>query len=315
MNRHTAFLSSIIFILIWLQACETGQTPTLLRDSIHAVLDSVEGDFAIAYMDMQTGDTISLQANEVFHAASTMKTPVMIEAYKQRKEQGQKMTDSIVVYNKFYSIVDKSEYHLTPENDSDPELYDLLNQKISWVDLIDRMITRSSNLATNILIDQLGAENVTKTMRSLGANKIQVLRGVEDLKAYEAGLSNTTTALDLLHIYEKLAQYQVVDSSSSQAMIDVLLNQEFNTLIPAPLPDLVQVAHKTGSITGVHHDSGIIILPDGRKYVLVMLSKNVSDMEKADQAMVEVSRLIYDHFINLHTRSGKSDQAITDKSN
>lgn len=315
MNRHTAFLSSIIFILIWLQACETGQTPTLLRDSIHAVLDSVEGDFAIAYMDMQTGDTISLQANEVFHAASTMKTPVMIEAYKQRKEQGQKMTDSIVVYNKFYSIVDKSEYHLTPENDSDPELYDLLNQKISWVDLIDRMITRSSNLATNILIDQLGAENVTKTMRRLGANKIQVLRGVEDLKAYEAGLSNTTTALDLLHIYEKLAQYQVVDSSSSQAMIDVLLNQEFNTLIPAPLPDVVQVAHKTGSITGVHHDSGIIILPDGRKYVLVMLSKNVSDMEKADQAMVEVSRLIYDHFINLHTRSGKSDQAITDKSN
>ncbi|MBY5958328.1 class A beta-lactamase-related serine hydrolase [Membranicola marinus] len=315
MNRHTAFLSSIIFILIWLQACETGQTPTLLRDSIHAVLDSVEGDFAIAYMDMQTGDTISLQANEVFHAASTMKTPVMIEAYKQRKEQGQKMTDSIVVYNKFYSIVDKSEYHLTPENDSDPELYDLLNQKISWVDLIDRMITRSSNLATNILIDQLGAENVTKSMRRLGANKIQVLRGVEDLKAYEAGLSNTTTALDLLHIYEKLAQYQVVDSSSSQAMIDVLLNQEFNTLIPAPLPDVVQVAHKTGSITGVHHDSGIIILPDGRKYVLVMLSKNVSDMEKADQAMVEVSRLIYDHFINLHTRSGKSDQAITDKSN
>lgn len=295
MKDHDILLKVIFVAFVLLQSCEMIQPLSTMTDIIRSRIDSVDGDFAVAYMDIESGDTLVLQGDEVFHAASTMKTPVMIEAFKQRHERGQEMTDSIKVYNQFYSIVDKSVYTLLPENDGDPELYQFVGKKMSWQDLINRMITRSSNLATNILIDQLGAENVTKTMRSLGAGKIQVLRGVEDLKAYAAGLNNTTTALDLLNIYEKLTNYEVVDSASSQAMMEILLNQEFNTLIPAPLPEDVKVAHKTGSITGVHHDSGVVILPDGRRYVLVLLSKNISDMEKADEAMIEVSSMIYDY--------------------
>lgn len=295
MKYHKIFFLVIFLAVVFIESCDSAQPRKSMTSSIRCLVDSLDGDFAVAFMNIESGDKILINENEIFHAASTMKTPVMIEAFKQIHEQGQKMTDSIVIYNQFFSIVDKSEYALSPQNDADPELYQLLGEKIIWKDLIVHMITRSSNLATNILIDRLGADNVTKTMRVLGADNIQVLRGVEDIKAYDAGLSNTTNALDLLKIYEKLAKQEVVDSASSQAMIDVLLNQEFNSLIPAALPDNVKVAHKTGEITGVHHDSGIVILPDGRRYVLVLLSKNVSDMKKADKAMIRISKMIFDY--------------------
>lgn len=295
-RRFPSFIMITLGVLIF-QTCNMTEQPANLSDTIRTLLDTLEGDFAVGYLNLENGDTILIHGDEIFHAASTMKTPVMIEAFKYLKETNQDLTDSLEVYNLFYSIVDSSAYSLSPGNDGDSELYNYIGQSVTWKSLITRMITRSSNLATNILIDHLGGQNVTRTMRDLGAPDIQVLRGVEDIKAYEAGLSNTTTAYDLLKIFEKLARYEVVDSASSQAMIDILVDQEFNSLIPAPLPKDVKVAHKTGSISGVHHDSGIVILPDGRKYVLVLLSKKVSDMEVADEAMIQVSDMIYRYFL------------------
>lgn len=294
------------FVLIWLlfaQSCDSEQPPVPILESIENLIDTTNGDFAVAFLNLENGEKILIREHENFHAASTMKTPVMIEAFKHMKLSDQTLTDSVPVYNEFYSIVDSSAYSLTPDQDGDPELYERIGQKITWQEMIHRMITRSSNLATNIIIDFLDAQNVTKTMRDLGAPDIQVLRGVEDLKAYEAGLSNTTTAYDLMVIFEKLARYEIVDSVSSQAMIDILLDQEFNSLIPAQLPKDVMVAHKTGSITGVHHDSGIVILPDGSRYVLVLLSKNVRDMDQADESMSTISRVVYDYVQGMH--SGK----------
>ncbi|SRR5690554_3161653 len=283
---------------IWfylLQSCQPAEPPLPILETIQSLIDTTNGDFAVAFLNLENGERILIREHESFHAASTMKTPVMIEAFKYMKNSEQRLSDSILVYNKFYSIVDSSEFSLTPDQDGDQELYNLIGQKITWQDMIHRMITRSSNLGTNILIDFLNAQNVTKTMRDLGATDIQVLRGVEDLKAYEAGLSNTTTAYDLLMIYEKLARYEVIDSASSQAMLDILFDQEFNSLIPAQLPRNVQVAHKTGSITGVHHDSGIVFLPNGERYVLVLLSKNVQNMDRANESMSAISRVIYDY--------------------
>jgi beta-lactamase class A len=122
-----------------------------------------------------------------------------------------------------------------------------------------------------------------------------VLRGVEDGKAFQAGLNNQVTAYDLMLLFEKVENEEVVSSESSMAMIDILLDQKFNEIIPAQLPKNVKVAHKTGSITGVQHDSGIVYLPDGRKYVLVLLSKNLEDTEAGIEAMATASRWIYEH--------------------
>ena len=157
------------------------------------------------------------------------------------------------------------------------------------------MIIASSNLATNVVIELVDAKKVTQTMRELGASEINVLRVVEDIKAYELGLSHSTTAYALLLTFETLAKGEVVSPKASEEMINILLDQKFRDIIPALLPEEVIVANKTGSITAVHHDSGIVFLADGRKYVLIILSKELGDFDSGTHIMAKVSRMIYDY--------------------
>ncbi len=263
-----------------------------LKSSIHSILDSASGDFAVAFKNLHDSSQIILiDEEETFHAASTMKTPVMIEIYKQSLEGKFDMMDSVPVVNEFRSIVDSSLYSMDLGMDSQESLYELIGKNSTYYDLTYEMITRSSNLATNILIEIVGADKVMQTMKSLDANYIQVLRGVEDLKAFDAGLNNTTTATDLMRIMEAIANKEV---EGAEEMFNILSQQYFNDQMPALLPAEVVVAHKTGSITGVQHDSGIVRLPDGRQYVLVTLSKNLESAEEGKRINAEISRLIYD---------------------
>ena len=277
-----------------LLSCSSHLTMEDLQQQVTDRLAMQKGVFAIAFKDLSTGETLLVNEQVSFHAASTMKTPVLIEIYKQAAAGKFSLADSVTIKNEFKSIVDSSIYALSSDDDSETGLYKRTGEKITIHDLVYEMITVSSNLATNMLIELVDARNVTQTMRTLGAKDIQVLRGVEDNKAYEKGLSNTTTAYDLMLIFEKLANGEAADSLASKAMIDILLDQQFNEIIPAQLPPRVKVAHKTGSITGVQHDSGIVLLPDGRKYVLVLLSKELEDTDAAVKAMADVSKMIYD---------------------
>ncbi len=279
---------------------ETAQTVSELKNKINNKLDSLEGDFAIAFKNMEdTSEVIFINEREMFHAASTMKTPVMIELFKQAEQGRFSLSDSIVVKNEFRSIVDSSRYQMSVDEDSEGELYDMIGKKRTIRDLIDDMITMSSNLATNILIEEVGAQQVTQTMRSFGADSILVLRGVEDIKAFERGLSNRTTAYDEAVIYEKLAKGTAAGENASREMIEILKQQQYNDMIPARLPEDVKVAHKTGWITGVNHDSGIVLLPNGDRYVLVMLSKNAPNREEVLSAFAGISKMIYD-FVTLN---------------
>jgi beta-lactamase class A len=266
-----------------------------LTTKIEKRLGEQQGDFAVAFKDLSTGEELLINDQTFFHAASTMKTPVMIEVYKQAKAGKFSLNDSIMVRNLFRSIVDSSLFQLDSTDDSQKELYNHLGEKRTLYTLVYDMIISSSNLATNMVIELVDARNVTQTMRELGAKHIQVLRGVEDSKAYQKGLNNITNAYDLMVIYEKMAKGEIVDSASCQAMIKILLDQQFNEVIPAQLPKDVKVAHKTGNINGVQHDTGIVFLPNGKKYVLVLLSKNLVHEDQGIKAMAEVSKMIYDY--------------------
>jgi beta-lactamase class A len=277
--------------------CQSSSDLQKLESAISKEFQQTPGTFAVAWKNLNTGEELLINQDTVFHAASTMKTPVMIEIYKQSAEGRFHLTDSLLVKNEFYSIVDSSVFGLTVGDDSDDLLYRQIGRNQTIYDLVSQMIQVSSNLATNILIDLVDARKVTQTMRSLGATQIEVLRGVEDHKAYEADLNNTTTAFDLLVIYEHLATGTLIDATANRAMLQILHGQKFKDIIPAHLPDEVKVAHKTGSITGVHHDSGIVFLPDGRKYVLVLLSKNLEDFDQGTNTLAKISRLIYDYVL------------------
>lgn len=291
-------ISLLLCSLFLVCACSNRMTLNKLKDQINAKLAEQPGEFAVAFKDLSTGETILINEQTYFHAASTMKTPVMIEVYKQAAAGTFSLNDSFVLKNEFKSIVDSSTFSLTPDDDSEKELYRHLGTKRSLYNLVYDMIIMSSNLATNMVIELVNARNVTQTMRQLGADKIQILRGVEDAKAYAKGFNNVTTSHDLLVIFEKMARGEIVDSASSDAMIKILLNQHFNEIIPARLPSTVKTAHKTGNISHVQHDSGIVFLPNGKKYVLVLLSKNLQDEEKAKKAMAEVSEMIYKYVSN-----------------
>ncbi|MFB6229982.1 MAG: serine hydrolase [Salinibacter sp.] len=275
-----------------------AQSIDVLERDIQAVLDSVDGDFAVAVRNLDdTSETLLMNEHQMFHAASTMKTPVMIELYRQAQQGKFNLDDSIRVENEFRSIVDGSRYSLTPEDDSYEKLYDHLGERRSIRTLMREMITASSNLATNILIEKVGAENVTQTMRRYGADSIQVRRGVEDMKAYRRGLNNETSAHDLLVIFERIARGTAVSETASQEMIQILKQQEYNDMIPARLPDSVEVAHKTGWITGLHHDSGIVFVPGGPTYVLILLSQNLENEDAGVTAFARISRLVFDYMI------------------
>lgn len=279
-------------------SCDQGPSLDDLRKSIEKEFNAEEGTFALAYHNVSTGEELLINADESFHAASTMKTPVMIEVYKQAAEGLLNLNDSIIVKNTFYSIVDRSTYQLDSTDDSEKNLYNKIGQKRAISDLVYDMIIVSSNLATNLVIDLVDAKNVTATMRDIGAMDINVLRGVEDIKAFRQGLSNTTTAYDLMIIYKKMAKHAIVNPQASEEMIEILKDQKFNEIIPAYLPDGVKVAHKTGVITALHHDSGIVMLPDGRQYVLILLSKELGDFDSGTERMAKVSKMIYDYTTN-----------------
>lgn len=295
------YLVSVLFVVFILKVSNAYalRDTSELRKKVEQVFSRFPGArFAIAFKDLGSKKMFLWNAAEVFHAASTMKTPVMIEVYRQAAQGKFAVTDSILVKNSFSSIVDGSAYSLDSTDDSEHDLYLQIGKKMPLRDLVFRMITVSSNLATNIIIELVGAKNVTATMRNLGAQKIEVLRGVEDDKAFQKGLSNTTTAYDLMLIMEHIAKGTVVDKKSSAEMLDILMSQHFKRVIGGKLPTDVKVANKTGAFKGVRHDSGIVFLPDGRKYVIVLLSKGIDDDEVSAEALSQVSRMVYDHVMS-----------------
>ena len=285
--------SILILIGLSLGSCDKKIDYNILEKKIISKFNDETGNFALAFKNLDDGKEILINENEIFHAASTMKTPVMIEFYKQLHQGKLSLEDTLQIKNEFKSIVDGTMYKLSEFDDSDKNTYNKLGQYYSINNLIYEMITISSNFATNILIEYIGANNVTKSMKEIGALNIDVLRGVEDIKAFELGLNNTTSAKDLLIIYEKLAKGKIINNESSATMIDILKDQKYDDIIPKYLPKNIEIANKTGMITGVHHDSGIVFLKDGRKYVIVLLSKNMSDMESGTEMMARISELIY----------------------
>ncbi len=291
---------SLLIAFAFLFSCQEKSTRIAdLQTTVQSQMDSIQGDVAVAFYNLsEPNDSLLIKAGEEFHAASTMKVPVMIELFKQAKEGKINLDDSILLKNEFKSIVDSSLYSMDIGMDSDDVIYSKIGTTVALRDFMYSMITVSSNLATNVLIELVGAKNVTATMRELGADKIEVLRGVEDTKAYELGLSNSTTAKDLMIIMKAIADKTAGTETDCEQMIAIMKDQQFNTIIPYYLPENVKVAHKTGAITALHHDAGIVYLPDGRSYVLVLLSKNLKDYDTGTEQLAGISKTVYEYMMS-----------------
>jgi len=253
---------------------------------VQSILDRHrDKEIAIAFCDLRDGRTYFHDERRVFHAASTMKVPVMLGIFEAVSRGELRFDQPVRVRNEFTSIFDGSPFTLNPKDDSDDEMYKFVGRDVPLEFLVRRMIVRSSNLATNNVIELVGAKRVMASMKRIGASDIKVLRGVEDQKAYDHGLNNTTTAFDLMMVFRALM--------SSPQMIDILAAQEFNSGIPAGLPPGTRVAHKTGDITRVAHDAGIVFRPDGSAYVLVVLTRGFEKLKDANKVIAQISRAMW----------------------
>ncbi|MBO0858924.1 MAG: serine hydrolase [Chloracidobacterium sp.] len=247
----------------------------------------------VAVYDSESKQTLFVNERASFHAASTMKLPVMMEVFRRADQKKLSLDEPVDVKNKFFSIIDGSEYRLNKDDDSDQEIYGRIGQVMPVIALVDRMITRSSNLATNLLIEKVKAENVIELTRELGAKDIQVLRGVEDLKAFEAGKNNTTTAYDLMLLLQLIAERKFLNGPACDKMVEILLSQHFNDGIPAGLPAAARVAHKTGNITNHNHDAAIVYAAGRKPYVIVVLTKGIAEQKRSSKLIADISRVVY----------------------
>jgi beta-lactamase class A len=282
--------------LILLQIPATQAPNTSLRARVEArIAQTAARGVGLYYRDLATGDSLTVGSAARFHAASTMKIPVMIQLFRDRDAGLLSLDDSITITNTFRSIVDSSPYLLDVTDDSDSSLYKRLGQRMSIRELIELMETVSSNLATNLLIARVDARRANATAHALGADSILVLRGVEDGKAYRAGLNNTTTARDLGMLLAAIATGKAASAASCREMLAILARQQFNEGIPAGLPPGTRVYHKTGWIGQVvYHDAALVEPPKGGRYVLVVLTGGIQKDEDSYALVRDLSRLVFD---------------------
>ena len=274
----------------------TGQEPAVvLRERVVARVNEVQGaTVGVVFAEVGGGVSFSVNPDSVFHAASTMKVPVMIEYFRAIDAGRIKPDQDLLLGTEFKSIVDGSPYSLDAGVDSDSSVFARVGQRVPLRWLVERMIVRSSNLATNALIELLDARKVDATAKSLGAGHMKVLRGVEDGKAFQQGLNNQTSARDLAVLLEAIESGKAASKEACREMIGILARQEFNDEIPAGLPAGTRVAHKTGWITGVTHDAALVYPPGRKPYVLVVLTKGIRERPVAQKLIADISRVVWD---------------------
>lgn len=268
-----------------------------LRARLEQRISASGAEVGLYFRDLTGPDSLAIGADVRFHAASTMKVPVLIQVFREVDAHRLRLTDRLPVVNTFRSIADGSPYALDRADDSDSSLYRRVGQTVPVRDLVELMITVSSNLATNILIDRVRADSVRSALHDIGADSVTVLRGVEDGVAYRAGMNNTTTARGMGVVMAAIADGRAASAQSCGEMVRVLQRQTFNKGIPAGLPRGTVVAHKTGWFTGHHHDAGIVYWHGRPRYVLVVLTRGIQEEAQSAALIAELTAMVQAHAV------------------
>ncbi len=268
-----------------------------LRHAIEQI--AAEADTAavgVAVRDYEHGSEFQLHAERRFHAASTIKVAVLLAVFRALDEHRLQLDDPLHVRNRFLSAVDQTPYRLDADSDGYAPLYKLVGRTAKIGDLADCMITSSSNLATNLLLDFVTVEYAREVLRHAGVSGVDLRRGVDDQKAFRAGLNNETTAQGLCDLFGVL-RGDFLSKTSREAAIAILLRQRFDSMLPAHLPSHATVAHKTGEISIACHDAGIVYVPERQPYVVAILTEVKADGAQRRETVAKISRAIFDAIV------------------
>jgi beta-lactamase class A len=228
---------------------------------------------AVAISDFESGSRFAYHGDRWFHAASTIKLAVLVGVYGAIHRGDLLLQSRVHVRNRFLSAYDGSPYRVRVDRDANAEVHGEIGRTLRVSELAEHMITSSSNLATNLLLDLVGLDVLQKTLERFGLEGIDLRRGVEDELAYQHDINNRVTAKGLVGLLSLIEEERAFTPELSRQMLDVLHRQQFRSGIPAGLPPEARVANKTGDISTVAHDAGLVYLPLRKPYAIAVLTE------------------------------------------
>jgi beta-lactamase class A len=255
--------------------------------------DSHARALGVAVFDTQSGATLTYQADRWFHAASTIKVAILAGVFAAINEQRWPPHARLHVRNRFFSAADGSLFRISAERDANAEVHAAIGKMMRIRELAHHMITTSSNLATNLLLDLVGVETVQGVLDAYKVDGIDFRRGVEDERAFAAGISNRVTAAGLMNLLRVIEEEKVFSPALSREMLDILHQQEFRNGIPGRLPREARVAHKTGDISTIAHDAGIVYPPNRKPYIIAILTEWDPDTLGRSATIAAASQDVY----------------------
>jgi beta-lactamase class A len=280
-------------------------------DALRAHLDDLEArsgarSLAVAVYDLDSRLSFRRNADRWFHAASTVKVAILLGVYSSIEHGWLLPHSRLHVRNRFFSAADGSPFRVASSRDANAEVHAAIGRTMRIGELARHMIATSSNLATNLLLDLVGLDTVQKALDDLGVDGIDVRRGVEDERAFERGINNRVTADGLVALLRLVAEERAFSPTASRGMLDVLHAQEFRGGIPARLPPAVRVAHKTGEISTVAHDAGVVYPPGRGPYIIAVLTEWSPDAAGRSAAIADASHAVYEMLTSGGLAAGES---------
>ena len=270
-----------------------------LASKISEIAESASAEsVAVAFYDYETEIGFSYHGDVWFHAASTIKVPVLVTVFAAIEDGRFRLDSRVHVRNRFISIANGESYALTTSRDANSAVHRAIGKTMKIEELAYHMITTSSNLATNLLLDLVGLEYAQQALEKLGIEGIELKRGVEDNAAFDLDINNRVTANGLLGLFRLIEEKKAVSADASEKMLEILHGQEFKSGIPAGVPEDVKssgakFAHKTGEISTVAHDAGIVFLPNRKPYVLSLLTGWDKSKGGRHDTLAQISRVVY----------------------
>lgn len=267
-----------------------------LRDTILKIGEEAQASaVAVAAYDFEHHTTWSLHPHRWFHAASTIKVPVLLAVYEAIEQHRFESFSRVHVRNRFLGTVDGKPFRVPPGRDANADVHAAIGRMLTVHELAEHMIVTSSNLATNLLLDLVGVENARAALARLHVSGIDLQRGVEDEAAWEAGINNRVTASGLCNALRLIEEGKAISPEASRQMLDILHQQRFRSGIPAGLPEDARVANKTGEISTIAHDAGIVYLDGRDAYVVVILTEWAPEVDGRQETIARISRAVFEY--------------------
>lgn len=259
---------------------ENAELKAIVQDLAVAIPDLSLGVFL---MESESGEYLDYNGATIFSAASTIKVPILV-AFLQEVDAGKIRLDEILT-------IEEEDY----ADGSGEMQFQAPGTAYTALETAEMMITISDNTATNILIRRLGgAEVLNQRFQSWGMPNTVIRSPLADLSG-----TNTTTPKELTELLAKVSQGELLSLRSRDRLMEIMQRTVADSLLPAgTADDQAIIAHKTGTIDNMIGDTGIIDIPNGRRYILTILVERSADDERAQDLIRQVAGTVYDFMIN-----------------